>query len=284
MPDHPIIDAHVHLTDPARISYPWMADVPDLQRPWTPADFDALTGAVKIEAMVFVEVDAAWTDKLAEAEYVTGIAATEPRLRGMVAAIAMDRGEATEAALAEMRRYPLLRGVRHLIERHTDSPGWACRPAMIDGVRLLGARDLVFDLCLKHPQLPDATELARACPDVTFVLDHIGKPGIRAGLFDQWRDDLRAMAALPNVICKISGVVTEADHAAWTEDAVLPYLTHALSAFGAERVMFGGDWPVSELATGYDRWVALVDRAVQPFGPRVAAGLWSGTARRVYRL
>jgi L-fuconolactonase len=283
MPDHPIIDAHVHLTDPSQISYPWTADVPALQRPWSLADFDALKGDVTIDAMVFVEVDAAWTDKLTEAAFVTGLAATDHRLKAMVAAVAMDQGAKTEAALDAMQGYPLLRGIRHLIERHTDTAGWACRPAMIDGVRRLAKRGLVFDLCLHHPQLADATALVRACPDVTFVLDHIGKPGIRAGLIEPWRDDLRALAALPNVLCKISGVVTEADHRAWTEDALMPYLTHALSVFGADRVMFGGDWPVSELATRYDRWVALVDRAVRPFGASFAARLWAGTAREVYR-
>ncbi len=284
MPDHPIIDAHVHLTDPARISYPWMAQVPALQRTWSLADFDALKGATDVEAMLFVEVDAAWSDKLTEAEHVTGLAATDPRLQGMVAAVAIDRGAETEAALNRMQHFPLLRGIRHLIERNTGTPGWACRPEMIDGVRQLAARDLVFDLCLYHPQLPDVTKLVRACPDVTFVLDHIGKPGIRAGLIDPWRDDLRALAALPNVMCKISGAVTEADHDAWTEAEVLPYLTHALSVFGADRVMFGGDWPVSELATRYDRWVALVDRAVLPFGSSFAEGLWAKTARRIYRM
>ena len=284
MPDHPIVDAHVHLTDPARIAYPWMEAVPALQRPWGLADFDRLAGGVAVEGMVFVEVDAAADDRLAEAEHVAGLAASDARLRGMVAAVEMDRGEATAAALDRMARFPLLRGVRHLIEPHAGTPGWAARPQMIEGVRLLASRGLVFDLCLRHPQLRDAAALARACPDVTFVLDHIGKPGIRAGSQDPWRDDLRALAALPNVMCKISGVATEADHATWTAEALMPYVRHALNVFGAERVMFGGDWPVSELAIRYAAWVTLVEAAARPFGPAFAARLWGGTARAVYRL
>jgi L-fuconolactonase len=281
-PDLPIIDAHLHLTDPARLRYPWMEGVPKLNRPWSLADFDALSGGVPVAGMVFVEVDAHPDDKLAEADFVAGLG--DPRLLGMVAAVPMDRGEATAAALAAMRERPLLRGVRHLIQHHAATPGWACRPEMIEGVRTLAPLGLAFDLCLYHPQIRDATALVAACPEVTFVLDHIGKPGIRAGLIDDWRADLSALARLPNVLCKVSGVATEAEHAAWTEDQLLPYLTHAMNVFGADRVLYGGDWFVSELAIAYPRWVALVHRAALPFGSAFAEGLWHRNARAVYRL
>jgi L-fuconolactonase len=283
MPDHAIIDAHLHLTDP-RLRYPWMAEVPALQRPWGIADFNRLTGDIVVQAMVFVEVDVAPPDRVAEAEFVASVALADPRLRAMVAAVAMDAGAATEATLHVMRQYPLLRGVRHLIQAHWQTPGWACRAQMIDGIRLLAAHDLTFDLCVVHSQLRDALALVRACPDVTFVLDHIGKPAIKAGSIDPWRDDLAALAACPNVMCKISGVVTEADHAQWTDAEVTPYILHALNVFGADRVMFGGDWPVCEQATDYPRWVALVDRCVTGFGSHFAQNLWAGNARRIYRI
>lgn len=283
MPDHPIVDAHLHLTDPARIRYPWMEGVPTLHRAWSLADYDALSGGLAVEAFVFVEVDAAPESKVEEVRLVIE-AAADPRLRGMVSAVAMDEGEATEAALDVLAGEPLLRGVRDLIERHTGEPGWACRPAMIEGVRCLGARGLSFDLCLLHPQIRDAARLVAACPEVRFVLDHLGKPGIRAGLLDPWREDLAALARLPNVCCKVSGLVTEADHDRWTEEEVLPYLAHALSAFGEDRVMFGGDWPVSELATTLPRWVALVERAAAPWGSAAREKLWRGNATAFYRL
>jgi L-fuconolactonase len=283
MPDHAVIDTHLHLTQP-QLRYPWMAEVPALQRPWGIADFNRLIGETVIEAMVFVEVDVAPPDRLAEADFVASVAASDPRLRAMVAAVSMDQGGMTAAALAEMRTYPLLRGVRHLFQQHWQTPDWINRPEMIEGVRLLVTHDLTFDLCVVHPQLREAVTLVRECPKVTFVLDHIGKPGIRAGLIDPWRDDLKALAACPNVMCKISGVVTEADHAHWTEEEVAPYITHAMQVFGADRVMFGGDWPVSELATDYPRWVRLVERCVAVFGSRFAEHLWAGNARRIYRI
>jgi L-fuconolactonase len=284
MPDFPIIDTHLHLTDVAEISYPWMRDVPRLNKTWRLSDYDRLTSGLNVEAMVFVEVDAAPKDRLVEAASVTDLARDDARLRGMVACVAMDEGDETSKALEAMRNYALLRGVRHLIQGHVGTPGWACRPAMIEGVRQLANYGLVFDICVLHSQLSDAVKLVRACPDVIFVLDHIGKPGIRAGLIDSWRDDLTRLAQLPNVMCKISGVVTEADHATWSEDNVLPYITHALNVFGQERVMFGTDWFVSELATSVARWVNLVDRAVAPMGSYFAERLWNANARRIYRL
>ena len=284
MSDHPIVDAHLHLTDPARVRYPWMAGVPALLRPWSLADYDRLSEGLAVEAFVFVEVDAAPEDKSAEVRLVAEAAAADPRLKGMVAAVAMDRGEATEVALDQLAPEPLLRGVRDLIERHAGEPGWARRPSMIEGVRGLAARGLSFDLCLRHPQMRDAIALVAACPEVRFVLDHLGKPGIRAGLLNPWREDLTALARRPNVWCKVSGVVTEADHGAWTEEDVLPYLAHALSAFGEERVMFGGDWPVSELATRLPRWVTLVERAAAQWGARACDKLWRGNATAFYRL
>jgi L-fuconolactonase len=151
-------------------------------------------------------------------------------------------------------------------------------------VRLLPEYGLSFDICIHHPQMQDAIELVRSCPDVSFVLDHIGKPGIRAGLREPWWSEMRELAREPNVWCKISGVVTEADHAAWTEEEVAPYVAHAIECFGFGRVMFGGDWPVSELATTYARWVALVDRVTAGSSDDERRKLWRDTAVGFYRL
>ena len=281
LPDFPIIDAHLHLYDPARLSYPWMRDVPKLNTRHMPEDYRAATGRVEVEAAVFVEVDAAPDQKLAEARFVSDLAESEPFVAGIVAAIALDAGS---DELAQARPLPKLRGIRNLIERHTEEPGWCLREDFVAGVQSLAAMDLSFDLCLKHPQLADATELVRRCPDVRFVLDHIGKPGIRDGLTEPWTQEMTALAALPNVWCKISGVVTEADHADWTEAEIAPYVAHALDAFGYERCMFGGDWPVSELATRYERWVALVDTMTQSATPVERRKLFRDTAIGFYRL
>jgi L-fuconolactonase len=282
MPDTPIIDSHLHLIDRGRLSYPWLPNAPVLNRDWSLADYDRLTAGIAVEGMVFVEVDVAPQDRLAEVGFVEDQA--DPRLLGMVACVAMDQGAATEAGLDALRGRRIVRGVRHLIQDHVATPGWCVRPAFVDGVRMLAARGFSFDIGILHPQMMDAVALVRACPEVTFVFNHIGKPGIRADTITPWAEGIAALAACPNVVCKISGVATEADHATWRDDQALPYILHALHVFGADRVMFGGDWPVSEQATSFARWVALVDRAARPFGSAFAERLWHGTARQVYRL
>jgi len=284
MPDYPIVDAHLHVYDPGRLSYPWMAAVPPLNSPHLPAEYRAALGGVEVEAAVFVEVDAAPDQKLAEAVFVADVAAKDPLIAGIVAGVALDRGGATEALLDALGRVPGVRGVRELIQGHVEAPGWCLREPFVDGVKSLAARDLSFDICILHPQLADATELVRHCPEVRFVLDHIGKPGIRAGLTEPWRRQMAALAALPNVWCKISGVVTEADHAAWTEAEVAPYVAHALDVFGYRRCMFGGDWPVAELATSYARWVALVETVAAGASEADRRRLWRDSAIEFYRL
>jgi L-fuconolactonase len=284
VPDFPIVDAHVHIYDPRRLSYPWMAPLPTLDGPHLLEDYDRLTAGVDIEAMVFVEVDVAPGAHLAEVEFVQEQSRIEPRLRAVVASMPLESGRAVEADLAAYSRFPLARGVRRLIERHDREPGWCLRDGFVAGVKLLPRFGFTFDLCVFHAQLAEATELVRRCPEVSFVLDHIGKPGIRAGLWEPWASGLRAIAACPNVCCKISGVVTEADHAAWTEAQAAPYIAHAIDCFGFDRVMFGGDWPVSELATRYSRWVALVDAVTSKASSAERRKLFRDNAVAFYRL
>ena len=275
MPDFPLIDTHVHLYDASTISYPWMAGQPLLNSPHRSTDFSAAIGGVAVDKLVFVEVDAAPGQHLAEVRWVAEAAKSDSRIGGMVASIPLEKGRAAEADIAEFARMPLARDVRRLIQGHVDEPGWCLRPDFLEGVRLVGARGLGFEIGIKHPQLKDAIELVRRFPEMRFTLDHIGKPGIKDGLREPWRTDIRALAALPNVICKISGVVTEADFEAWTYDQIAPYITHAIECFGFDRVMFGGDWPVMELATRYPDWVAIVDR--------VTAGASASDLRKLYR-
>jgi L-fuconolactonase len=284
VPDFPIVDAHVHIYDPRRLSYPWIASFPTLDRPHLPEDYDRLTAGVNIEAMVFVEADVAPGAHLAEVEFVHEQSRTEPRLRAVVASMPLENREAAEADLADYSLFPLARGVRRLIERHDDDPGWCLRDDFVTGVKLLPKFGFTFDLCVFHSQLAEATELIRRCSEVTFVLDHIGKPAIRIGQWEPWASELRAIAAYPNVWCKISGVVTEADHAAWTEAEVAPYIAHAIDCFGFDRVMFGGDWPVSELATRYSRWIALVDAVTLRAAPVERRKLFHDNAIAFYRL
>ena len=275
MPDFPIVDAHVHLYDPAAVSYPWMAGEPRLNAPHGPAEYARATEGVEVERMVFVEVDAAAGAYLDEVRWVAEAARGEPRLQGMVASVPLEKGAACAADIAAFAAVPIARAVRRLIQPHLDRPGWCLRPEFVAGVKLLAAHNLKFEICIYHPQLADAIELVRRCPEVGFILDHIGKPGIRDGIREPWWSRMRELARLPNVVCKVSGAVTEADHRTWTYDQVAPYVSHAIDCFGFGRVVFGGDWPVVNLAAGFRQWVDMLDRIV--------AGTADADARRLYR-
>ena len=276
MPDFPLVDAHVHLYDPDAVDYSWMRGAPLLNSLHGPAEYSAAIGDVAVEKLVFIEVNADPGAHLAEVAWVEAAAARDTRIAGIVASAPLEKGPAAvEADLAALARSPAVRNVRRLIQGHVDEPGWCLRPDFVAAVQLLPKYGLGFDICIYHPQMADAIELVRRCPEVSFILDHIGKPGIRDGLREPWWSQMRDLASLPNVICKISGVVTEADRAAWTYDQVAPYVAHAIECFGFDRVAFGGDWPVMETATRYPDWVAVVDR--------VTAGASAAELRKLYR-
>ncbi len=283
MPNFPIVDTHVHLYDVGRLSYPWMAGVPKINRTHLLREFDAARGKVQVERFVFVEVDVAPGRNLDEAVFVQEIADKDARLAGMVAHLPCERGAGIARDLDSLLRFPTLRAIRRLIQSETDQ-SFCIEPGFIEAVKLIGRRGLVFDICIRHWGMVFAIELARRCPEVQFVLDHIGKPGIKHGLREPWWGQMRELARLPNVTCKISGAITEADHASWTKEQVKPYVAHAIDCFGFDRAMFGSDWPVSDLTHAYPAWVDLVDEVIAGASEDEARKLYRSTALRVYRL
>ena len=236
------------------------------------------------DGIVFVEVDVDDPRYLDEARWVEGLAASDSRIKALVAGMPLEKGTAIEADIAEYARLPHARGVRRLMQKHAGEPGWSVQPDFVAGMKLLPKYGLSFDLCIFHNQLRETISLVEQCPEVSFMLDHIGKPGIREGQTQPWRSEMRELAALPNVMCKISGVVTEADHKSWTYDQVAPYVAHSIETFGFDRVAFGGDWPVSELATRYSDWVAVVDRVVAGASADEVRKLYRDNAIRFYRM
>ena len=283
MPDFPIVDSHVHLVDPTRFGYAWMAGAPSLKAKKLPADLAAAAKPVEIEQIVFVEVDVDLPQHVAEAAWVAEIARSDPRVKGMVAALPLEKGKAVEADLDQLRRHKILRGIRRLIQNQKD-PDFCIHPDFIEGLRMLGPPDLSFDICILHHQLPNVIKMVEACPDVRFVLDHIGKPAIKDGLLDPWRANMKELAAHENVHCKISGVATEADHKHWTREQLKPYIAHAIECFGFDRAFFGGDWHVMELAIRYPEWVAIVDWVTEGASAEEKRKLFHDNAARFYRL
>jgi L-fuconolactonase len=278
------VDAHVHFWDPARFRYAWMAEAPALQRAFLPRDLFAAGGERAPRSAIFVQAECVPEQSRAEAEWVLELAAAEPRITGLVVRAALERGaEALRAELAPFAREPKVQGVRRLIQWESD-PEFCVRRDFVAATRSLAERDLACDLCIYARQLPALIELVRQCPDVRFVLDHLGKPEVKAGQLDPWREDLRRLAGFENVVCKISGLATEADHAAWTSAQLRPYLDHARACFGVDRLVFGSDWPVATLALDYGRWVGEVAAWSASWSEQERELLWRQGAARLYRM
>jgi L-fuconolactonase len=281
--DFPIIDSHIHLLDQKRFGYSWAKDAPALKRDWTVDDLANRAKPYEIEGLVFVEVDVDMPQYLDEAEWVDGLAVHDRRVLGAVVCLPLERGAEIEPEIARVAKLKTTRGVRRLIQGQPD-PEFMLKPAFLEALRLLPKHNLSFDACIFHPQAANTLTMMRQCPEVTFVLDHIGKPGIKAGLLDPWRTHIHEIAALPNVVCKLSGVTTEADHDAWTRDQLKPYIDHVIACFGPDRILYGGDWPVSELAGSYLQWLATLDWATAGFSPADKRKLFRDNAIRAYRL
>jgi L-fuconolactonase len=283
MPDFPIVDSHVHLCNPKRFGYGWTKNAPSLNREVLPSDFSRAIDPVKVEQFVFVEVDVDFPQHLDEAKWVAELAEKDKRITGIVAALPLEHGQAIEGELDELRQHRILRAIRRLIQTQPD-PEFCIKPKFIEGLKLLAKHDIPFDICILHHQMPNVIKMVRQCPEVRFVLDHIGKPGIKAGIFDPWRQHLKELASMPNVHCKISGVTTEADHKNWTREQLKPYIAYTIETFGFDRIMYGGDWHVSELAGTYPEWVEIVDWVTEDASTEEKRKLWRDNAIRFYRL
>jgi len=278
-----IVDTHVHFWDPARLPYPWLAGVPSLNRAFLPSDYAAQALLPHVAGLVFVECGCDPASSLEEARWVASLAAAEPRLHGIVARAAVERGAAVLEELTALSEIPLVVGIRRNLESEAD-PEFCLSSAFIAGVRELAAFDFSFDLCLRHHQLPAVIELVRRCPEVRFVLDHCGKPAIRDRRLDPWREHIRQLAALPNAQCKISGLLTEADLAGWEPPDLRPVVGHVLESFGLERVMLGSDWPVLRLAANHERWLEAVEICLAGVTHEARARLYHANAEAFYRL
>ncbi len=283
MLDFPIVDSHVHLCNPERLGYAWTRNAPQLNRLVLPDDLTKAAEPVRIERFVFVEVDVDEGEYLDEAAWVAEVARHDSRLQGMVAALPLERGAAIEGDLDRLCQHGILRSIRRLIQNQPN-PDFCVQPDFIAGLKLLAPRNLAFDICIFHHHLPNVIKMVKQCPELRFVLDHIGKPPIKAGGMDPWRQDLKELATLENVYCKISGVSTEADHKSWTRDQIRPYIEHAIETFGFNRVMFGGDWHVLELAGTYPEWVDIVDETTRGASDQDRRKLFRDNAIRFYRL
>lgn len=276
------IDAHHHLWDLAARPQDWLEgpDMAAIHRDFTLADLSAETAAGRIDRTVLVQV----LPDLDETVEFLALADDSGLVAGVVGWADLTAGP-VEEILAGLHAVPggdKLVGIRHLVQGEPD-PAWLNRPDVRRGLRAVAEADLVYDLLTLPHQLPAAVATVRALPQLTFVLDHLSKPPIAAGELHPWAALVRELAALPNVSCKLSGMVTEAGPR-WTVAGLRPYAEVVLDAFGPARVMFGSDWPVCLLAASYADVTSAARELTAALTREEQALVFGGTAARVYGL
>jgi L-fuconolactonase len=276
-------DSHVHFWDASLRPYAWLAGVPSIAAAHGPLELAREAEGSPPSRVVFVQADCDRGRALDEVGWVESMEGLAPPVAAIVAFAPMDAGAGTLQALRSLVGRPLVRGVRHLIQGETD-PGFCLSPAFVEGVRECGELGLSFDLCVRPPQLSSVIELVRLCPATSFILDHAGKPDLRSNMLESWKAHIGRLAALPNVACKVSGLVTEAGTAALDPDRFVPTISHLLETFGPSRLLFGSDWPVVKLASPYATWLRMARALLAHLPEQSQASIFSGNAGRVYRL
>jgi len=273
------IDSHQHFWSYDAAKYPWMTDpLASLRRDYLPEHLApelaqaGLDGCVAVQAQQTVE----------EARWLLALADAHPFIKGVVGWVDL-QSERVEEQLAELAQHPRFVGVRHVVQDESDD-NFMLLPAFQQGIGKLRQFNLAYDILIFPKQLPAAIQLAANFPEQRFVLDHIAKPFIRDGTLSPWREQIRELAKAPNVWCKVSGMVTEAKWDGWKADDFRPYLDIVFAAFGADRLMFGTDWPVCTLAGTYPQVHQLAADYFKNHEPEAQARFLGGTASEFYRL
>jgi L-fuconolactonase len=274
----PTIDAHHHLWQYSAAQYPWLnGPLAGLRRDFLPAELQRELAAANVAGTVVVQ---ARQDE-AETEWLLSLARETIQIRGVVgwAHIAADD---FPDRIRELAQQPGLVGLRHWVQAEPE--GFLDGANFNRGIRALHQTGLTYDILITERQLEEATRFVDRHPDQQFVVDHMAKPRIAAGELEPWKTRITELARRPNVCCKISGMITEADPKAWTTEQLLPYLDTVVSAFEPSRLMAGSDWPVCLAGIGYTAWWDLLRNYFANFTEDEQQSIFNGCASRVYRL
>jgi L-fuconolactonase len=273
------IDAHHHLWKYSREQYPWMADNMDvLRRDFLVDDLSRVLREASIQGVVTVQA----RQMLEETEWLLGLAEGNDFMQGVVGWVPLVE-EGVRYQLDKLSVHTKLKAVRHVLHDEPDD-FYMLRGDFNRGVAHLKDFNLRYDILVFERQLPQTIEFVDRHPQQVFIVDHIAKPRIKDGLLSPWRENMVELGRRENVYCKLSGMVTEANWAGWTESDLQPYFEIAMEAFGPGRLMFGSDWPVILLASSYQRWLETVQCAISGLSPDEQTQILSGTATTAYQL
>ncbi|MGR3291116.1 MAG: amidohydrolase family protein [Paracoccaceae bacterium] len=289
MPDFPIIDAHLHIWDMNRLNYSAFKGHPLFGRSYHIEDFQRDSANLEIEAMVFLECYADFTDTggqyIEEIKFVEESAKRDPRIRGIVPMAPLEWGARVEPLLEQMQtQHPTVKGIRRIMEFDNDPRALTLSPAFIEGVNLLHKFGWHFEINVNFTQMDIIREFVQHIPDVPMILDHCGKPGIKEGAIKQYRADIGELAQHPNMWIKLSDLPPYADPENWTDEDLRPFIDATVDCFGFERTIYAGDWPICLQATSLSRWVDTLDSAFAGESVSDTRKFYRDNANDFYRL
>jgi L-fuconolactonase len=289
MPDFPIIDTHLHIWDMQRLNYSAFNGHPIFGKTYHIEDYQRDSEALDIEAMVFLECYADFDETggqyLEEIEFVEDSAKRDSRIKGIVPMAPLEWGARVEPMLEKMQaRHPAVKGIRRIMEFDDDPRALTLSKDFIDGVNLLEKYDWHFEINVNYTQMDIIREFVEHIPNVRMILDHCGKPGIKQGAIDQYREDIRVLAEHPNLCIKLSDLPACADLEHWADDDLKPYIDATFEIFGFDRTVFAGDWPICLQATSLERWVDTLDVALTGVPDADVRKFYRENANQFYRL
>jgi L-fuconolactonase len=273
------VDSHQHFWQLAKGDYDWTKGMEVLHRDYFPADLKASLEQNKIDKTIVVQ--AAPTS--GDTEFMLGLMKEQDLIAGVVGWMDLERGDYREQ-YQHLIKQPGLVGIRVMIQNMSNADE-VLRPASLEALRFLAAENFPVDLLMRSHQLPTVLQLLREVPKLRGVINHIAKPEIAKDQWEPWASQMEEIASYPAIYCKLSGMVTEADHENWTVDSFIPYVRHIVHIFGTSRVMFGSDWPVCLLAASYGQVVEILEAGL-PEGLSEAAqkAIFGHNALHFYKL
>src|SRR5437870_3548582 len=274
-----IVDSHQHFWQVGRFDYPWMSsEIEALFRDYLPPALEGILKRCGIEKTILVQA----SNSLEETRWLLSLTDQYPFIAGVVGWIdftAPNMGQQLE----EFVTHPKFKGVRHLVESE-PADDWLLQPRVLDGLRALAARGVSYDLLVHTRHLKYVSTVAQSCPDLRLVVDHLAKPPVASGEIGEWGREIKALAMHPNISCKLSGLVTEANLNSWRTDDLKPFVETALEFFGPGRLMFGSDWPVCLLAASYERILESFETLLSAMSDDDRSQIFAGNANEFYRL
>lgn len=274
----PVIDSHHHFWDLDKFDYPWMGEGSPLAVTFGPDQLRPLIKAAGVDKTVIVQA----AQTVDETRWLLELAEETDFVAGVVGWVDLKNPNVGET-LDELQQSKYFKGVRHIWEGE-DDPSWLHSSGALNGLKEIEKRGLCYDFLVKPPNLPYVPMIMKEVPRLRAVIDHIAKPLIKDGVVQPWLSDMRKVASINGMRCKVSGMVTEADHENWTVDDLRPYVHHVLGMFGYDRLMFGSDWPVSTLAAPYEKVAETARELLSSLRPYEKDAVFGGVAKDFYRL